>query len=292
MRVGLAQLHLPPLDVVHNVEATVAAIEAAADGGADIVVLPELANTGYVLDSALLHPLAEDVSAPGHALRAWADTARRRRIGVVVGFAERTGSALYNSAAVFGQDGGLGALYRKLHLFAGELSTFSPGNLGLPVATVGDAKVAPLICYDLRFPETVRILAVLGADVIAVPTAWVGGFDREGADPVIGQVRTVRVLANLNSTPIACASQVGQAGPFQFLGSSVLVDAFGGDAAEPASRTDTCTTVLDLDQRTTARARDRGEGVTPLRQRRLDVYDELLGYSPARIETSLTKESP
>jgi predicted amidohydrolase len=279
------------LDVVRNVEATVAAVEAAADGGADIVVLPELASTGYVLDSVLLQPVAEDVGAPGPALRAWADVAKRRRIAIVAGFAERSGTALYNSAAVFGPDGKLETLYRKLHLFAGEVSTFSPGDLGLPVVQVGASRVAPLICYDLRFPEVVRILAVLRADLIAVPTAWVGGFDRESADPDIGQVRTVRVLANLNSTPIACASQVGQAGPFQFLGSSVLVDAFGGDVAAPASRTEICTVVLDLDERTTALARDRGEGVAPLRQRRVDVYDELLGYSPGSNEPSRSKET-
>lgn len=289
LRIGLAQLALEALDVKENVARTVAAVEEAAAAGASLVVLPELASSGYVLDHTMLLPVAEEIERPGVALSAWSACAARLGVTVVGGFAERSGERLYNSAAVFGPDGALAGRYRKLHLFAGETGVFTPGDAGLPVVEVDGLRVGVLICYDLRFPEALRILAVDGADLVAVPTAWVGGFDRDRA-PVadIGQVRTVRVLANLNATPVACASQVGSTGPFEFLGSSVVVDAFGGDVQPPAERDVARVVVADLDRGHLQLARDRGDGMSPLRQRRTDVYDERLGYRPGVVVADST----
>lgn len=286
VRIGLAQLSLAPLDVASNIERTVAAVEKAAADGADVVVLPELASSGYVLHEPTLRSVAERTDRPGAALRAWADVAAATRTTVVAGLPESDGDALYNTAVVLGPDGRVVTRYRKLHLFAGEVGVFTPGDLGLPVAEVGGLRLGVLVCYDLRFPEALRIHAARGVDLVAVPTAWVGGFDAEDGATEIGQVRTVRVLANLNATPVACASQVGSAGPFAFLGSSVLVDPFGNDVAAPASRTEESVTVLELDTDLVRRARDRGEGISPLKQRRTDVYDELLGYAPTQEEGS------
>jgi|SRR5882757_4042439 len=286
LRIGLAQLDLDALDIEANVARTMAAIEQAAATGATIVVLPELANTGYVLDHTLLALAAEEVDADGLAITAWSTAAARLDVTVVAGFAERDGDRLYNSAVILGPDGAVAAHYRKLHLFAGESDVFTPGDLGLPMAEVAGIQLGVLICYDLRFPEALRIHAVEGADLVAVPTAWVGGFDRDKEPQEdIGQVRTVRVLANLNATPVACASQVGQTGPFEFLGSSLVVDAFGQDVAPPAARDAAGVTVADLDLGQVALARTRGDGMSPLTQRRLDVYDELLGYRPPASAT-------
>jgi N-carbamoylputrescine amidase len=279
IRIGLGQFGSAPLDVATNLSRGVAAVETAAGAGARVVVLPELTSSGYVLDRDLLESVAESADAGGPALNAWSAAAARHGVTVVAGFPERSADRLYNAAAVFGPDGSLAGVYRKLHLFAGETGVFDPGDRGLPVFAVGDLRLGVLICYDLRFPEALRILAVQGADLVAVPSAWVGGFDRD-AGAEIGQVRTVRVLANLNAVPIACASQVGTAGPFTFLGSSVAVDPFGRDVRAPASRSETATVVTGLDRGLLAMARDRGEGMSPLAQRRTDVYEPLLGYRP------------
>src|SRR5882762_1774049 len=104
LRIGLAQLDLTALDVVANVARTVAAVEEAAAAGATIVVLPELANTGYVLDHALLAPAAEQVGAGGPAITAWSAAAARLEVTLVAGFAERDGDRLYNSAVILGPD--------------------------------------------------------------------------------------------------------------------------------------------------------------------------------------------
>lgn len=279
LRVGLAQLSLGALDVERNVAHTVDAVEKAAAEGARVVVLPELASSGYVLHEPLLRPVAEDVARPGPALTAWSGVAARTGTTVVAGFPEIASGRLYNAVAVFGPDGARCGHYRKLHLFAGEQDVFSPGDLGLPVVEVDGLRLGVVVCYDLRFPEAVRIHALRGVDLVAVPTAWVGGFDVPDGAADIGQVRTARVMANVNATPLACASQVGRAGPFEFLGSSVLVDPFGTDVAPPASRTEESVVVLDLDLTRLDRARNRGAGISPLAQRRTDVYGELLGYT-------------
>ena len=280
LRVGLAQLALAPLEVEANVARTVDAVEKAAADGARVVVLPELASSGYVLHEPLVRPLAEDVTRPGPALTAWSEVAARTGTTVVAGFPEVEDGRLYNAAAVLGPDGSLLATYRKLHLFAGEQDVFTPGDHGLPVVEVDGLRLGVLVCYDLRFPEALRIHALRDVDLVVVPTAWVGGFDApDAAATDIGQVRTARVMANVNATPLACASQVGQAGPFSFLGSSVLIDPFGTDVAPPASRTEESVVVLDLDRTQLGLARHRGEGMSPLDQRRTDVYAELLGYT-------------
>lgn len=291
-RVAVAQLACTALDVETNVARCERAVAEASAAGASLVVLPELASSGYVLDRTLLDPVAETVDHPGNALAAWSHMAARHRVAVVAGFPERAGDRLYNSAVIFGPDGSRRGLYRKLHLFAGETDVFEPGDLGLPVFEVEGRQIGLLICYDLRFPEALRILACQGADLVAVPTAWVGGFDRD-ADPTatIGQVRTVRVLANLNSTPVACASQVGQCGPFEFLGSSVVVDPFGRDIVPPASRVEGGLFLADLDLDELALARHRGDGISPFAQRRVDVYDDLLGYRPPAAATNPESEA-
>ncbi|MCW2759177.1 MAG: hydratase, partial [Nocardioidaceae bacterium] len=117
VRIGLAQLSLAPLDVASNIERTVAAVEKAAADGADVVVLPELASSGYVLHEPMLRSVAERTDRPGAALRAWADVAAATRTTVVAGLPESDGDALYNTAVVLGPDGRVVTRYRKLHLF-------------------------------------------------------------------------------------------------------------------------------------------------------------------------------
>ena len=278
--VGLGQLECRPLDRDANLASAVAALEEAATAGAQVVVLPELMTSGYVLDRTLLWPLAESVADGGPALTVLSQTAARLGITVVAGFPERDGTKLFNSAAVLGPDGELVGAYRKLHLFAGETNVFEPGDHGLPVFEVDGLRIGVLICFDLRFPEALRIMSLQRADLVAVPTAWVGGFDRDTGDSEIGQVRTVRVLANLNAVPVACASLVGSSGPFAFLGSSILVDPFGTAVEPVASATEAVTVLATLDRDLLRFARDRGEGLSPLDQRRTDVYENLLGYRP------------
>jgi predicted amidohydrolase len=141
----------------------------AATVEADLVILPELWSTGYVFSShAEVRSLAEDARS-GATARALAWAARRHRRHYIAGFAEAARGRIFNSAMLVGPSG-LKAVYRKLHLFEREQVWFERGNLPLATLRVGPARVGMLICYDWRFPEAARVLALQGADVIAHPS--------------------------------------------------------------------------------------------------------------------------
>jgi predicted amidohydrolase len=154
------------LDLDANLKTIESYLEAVE---ADLVVLPELCTTGYFFhDRAQLQAAAED--RDGQSLRFFRRMAADRNMVVVAGFAERDGEAIYNSAATVFPDGSL-EMYRKVHLFAEEKIHFTPGNLGFPVLGWGDRlRLGVMICYDWRFPEAARTLAIKGAQVIAHPS--------------------------------------------------------------------------------------------------------------------------
>jgi len=281
---GLAQIECSTLDVAVNVARTTEAIAAAAAAGAEIVVLPELVASGYVLDRSALIEVAESVDMPGPGLAAWSRCAKRHGVTVVGGFPEYAGGRLYNSAIVIGPDGQTAGLYRKLHLFGAERGIFTPGDTGLPIIDIGGLRLGVLICYDLRFPEALRILALRGADVVAVPTAWVAGFDAAAPaviEPRIGQIDAAMVQANLNGVFVGCADQVGATNEHTFLGRSLLADPFGRAVIEPLDARRPDIAVARIDLATVAAAKDRGSGIRPLEDRRTDVYDDVLGYREA-----------
>ena len=147
---------------------------------------------------------------------------------------------------------------------------------------IDGVKVGVLICYDLRFPESARVLALQGADVVAVPTAWVGGFDKTAVSSSgsIGQVDGVLVQANLDQIYLACADQVGTEGRIEFLGRSVVADPYGNALAGPLSPAGEEVVVVDVDPAVAHEAQERGKGISPRHNRRTDVYGELLGYDP------------
>jgi len=144
-------------------------LSLAATVEADLVVIPELWSTGYVFSSrAEVAALAEDART-GPTARALAWAAKKEKRHYIAGFAEVARGRYFNSAMLVGP-GGVRAVYRKLHLFEREQEWFEPGNLPLEVHRVGPARVGLLICYDWRFPEVSRVLAVKGADVLAHPS--------------------------------------------------------------------------------------------------------------------------
>lgn len=289
MRVAVAQLRCDASDHVARRSLLETAIGRAAGDGADLVVLPELAASGYCLDREHLEEVAEPIDGTGPVLASWRAAAARLGVAVIGGFAERRADGrLANAVAVVDRDGSILGAYRKLHLFAGEHDAFAPGDLGLPIFSVAGADVGVLVCYDLRFPEAARILALRDAEVIAVPTAWVAGFDRPEPDDEIGQVHGALVQANLNQVFVACADQVGREGPHEFLGRSLVADPFGAPLAGPLPADGDDVVTVDIDLADVQAARHRGPGIDPRCNRRTDVYDALLGYQPPTQEVDPT----
>ncbi|WP_251880554.1 nitrilase family protein [Achromobacter sp. Marseille-Q4954] len=258
-----------------NIARSIELVEQAAAQGARLVVLPELANTGYMFDSREeAYALAEAVPE-GPSSQAWIALAQRLGIYLVAGIAERAGGRLYNSALVAGPDGYLGT-YRKLHLWGDENLYFEAGDLGLPVFDTELGRIGVAICYDGWFPEVYRLLAVRGADIVAVPTNWVPmpGQTRDG--PVMAHALTMSG-AHSNGLTVVCADRVGTERGQPFVGRSLIVGSQGWTAAGPASIDQEEVLLAPIDLKASRRARQLNDFNHVLRDRRRDIYDEQLG---------------
>jgi predicted amidohydrolase len=166
VRVGCLQFQPVRGDIAHNIKAIQALLVGVQ---ADLLVLPELANSGYLYaDPADLAPYAEDGLGDGPFLSAMRALAGQIGGVIVAGFAETASEGLYNSAAAV-TGAGVVQIYRKTHLFADEKSLFLPGNTGFRVFEHGDARIGMMICFDWFFPESARTLALAGAQIIAHP---------------------------------------------------------------------------------------------------------------------------
>jgi predicted amidohydrolase len=211
----------------------------AATVDAHLVVLPELWSTGYVFSShAEVAQLAEDpeTGATATALR-WA--AKREKRFYIAGFAEVSRGRFYNSAMLVGPKG-IVAVYRKLHLFEREQEWFRPGDRDLSVHKVGPAKIGMIICYDWRFPETARVLALKGADVIAHPSNLVFANAQQAMLTRSIENRLYTITANRTGT------EKRPGGTVPFTGRSQIVDAHGIPLVR-ASKTAEIAMAADLD---------------------------------------------
>jgi predicted amidohydrolase len=136
---------------------------------ADLVVLPELFNTGYQFKSrAEAFRLSEKVPG-GYTTQKLIGAAKEKKTFIVAGLSERAGRMVYNSAVLVGPRGLVG-LYRKAHLFWNEKGFFTPGNTPFEVYKIPGARVGIMICFDWLFPEAARTLAIKGADILCHPS--------------------------------------------------------------------------------------------------------------------------
>ncbi len=167
MIVGLVQFAPARYDVAANV----AQVERLLrDVRADLLVLPELANSGYMYASPEeLAPHSEPGDGSGPFLSALRELAAETGGLIVTGFAERASNGLYNSAAAVTGDGAL-SVYRKTHLFFEEQDLFLPGDTGFSVLEWAGARIGMMVCFDWYFPESARTLALRGAQIIAHPS--------------------------------------------------------------------------------------------------------------------------
>jgi predicted amidohydrolase len=223
VRVACAQYALREGDPAHNLARSLRFIERAATEGADLVILPELANSGCELGTRdLALGLAEEVPG-GPSSLAWAEAAEASGVCVVGGLLEREGDVLHNSAVVLG--GGVFGRYRKTHLWDRERSLYEPGR-ELPVFDTPLGGIGLLVCYDAWFPEAARTLAMKGAQILCVPSNapddWVPERQRRG-DLTMLNVHCI-AGANANRVFVAAANRVEDG----YLGQSCIVDVTGG----------------------------------------------------------------
>jgi len=263
MRVGYFQFRPLFGRVQHNLNTV---LKALAGVDADLIVLPELAFTGYYFtgrEEAMA--LAED-PAQSPIVEALTALCRARDLHLVTGFAERRRDKVFNSAVLIGPTG-LQHVYRKLHLFNEEKHCFDPGDTPLSVQSVRDACIGMMVCFDWVFPEVTRILALQGADIICHPSNLVLGFCQQA---MLSRCLENRVFA---ITSNRFGADKRPQGELRFTGRSQIV-APGGRLLQRAHAQRQALFVTDIDP---AEARDKA--ITPLndllRDRRPEFYDVL-----------------
>lgn len=219
--VSVCQISPSVSDSGNNLATIRSAVESAAGEGAGIVVLPELANSGYMFESGL--ELRQ--SADGKTVQVLIELAARYRIVVVAGMAESCGGHVYNSAVLVDETG-LRTCYRKVHLWDAEKETgFAAGTARPPVIDTRFGRIGVMICYDLEFPEWVRLVALDGADMLCVPANW--PLQPRPANERPTEVVRAQALASINRMFIAIADRTGEERGQSWLGGSVIVNADG-----------------------------------------------------------------
>ncbi len=275
MKVACLQMEPRIGEVQANVARSLELIAQAARAGTKLAVLPELCNTGYVFKSREeAVALSEDVP-DGPTCDAWSAAAREHSMFIVAGITERENGKLYNSAVLIGPQGHIGT-YRKNHLWGAENTIFEPGNLGVPVFDIGVGRVACAICYDIWFPEIFRLAALQGADMLCIATNWVPMPAQPGNLPMMANILAMGG-AHANSMFVAAADRIGVERGQPFLGNSLIVSHTGWPLAGPASLDREEMITADIDLAEARRNRNLTEFNERLRDRRTDMYGEMLG---------------
>lgn len=263
VRVGFFQFAPKFGDVATNLSKVVSALRGAK---ADIVVLPELAFTGYFFQNrSELASLAQD-PATSTVVHSLIELCRDNDFCLVTGFAEKSADKIFNSALAVGS-GGILHTYRKLHLFNTEKEYFDPGDTQLDTIEFRGVKIGILVCYDWAFPEVSRVLALQGADLLCHPSNLVLTYCQQ----------TMRTRCLENSVFAVTANRFGSdirpRGTLTFTGQSQLV----GPEGELVYQSKPMAEELFITEIDLSRARDKSmtERNSLLGDRRPEYYHEL-----------------
>jgi predicted amidohydrolase len=256
-------------DKAANLESAERLVAHAASTGADLVVLPEKWNA--IGDVEVLHAAAEPLDG-GESVAAMAEWSRRHGVTLVGGsITERREGRekLSNTSLVFDADGAIVATYRKIHLFDVEVGgvTYRESEAEEPgeepvVARLEDWGVGLSVCYDIRFPELYRILALEGAELVTVPSAFTVPTGRDHWEVLM------RARAIENQCYIAAPAQFGMTRPGKpSYGRSLIVDPWGVVLAQAPDEETVISAELDR-----ARLRRVREKLPSLKNRQADAY--------------------
>ena len=264
MKVGYYQFRPLFGKVRHNLNRVV---QKLAGVGADLIVLPELAFTGYYFrDRNEVRALAE-VPAKSGTVAVLTALCKSNKLRIVTGFVEKDRDRYFNSALLIGPKG-IEHIYRKLHLFNEETRWFDAGDIPLQVNRIGNVRIGMMVCFDWVFPEVARVLALQGADIICHPSNLVLHYCQQTMLTRCLENKVYAITAN------RYGSDWRPHGQLKFTGRSQIVVPGGTLVHRAGSQRDELF-VMDIDP---ALARDKS--ITPrnevLRDRRPEFYKTLI----------------
>ncbi len=251
-----------------------AAIAAAAARQAQIVVLPELATSGYVFaDRDEAWALGEPLD--GETVAGWCDLAAAHDLVIVGGLCERDPAvgAPRNTAVVI-DAGGLRGVYRKVHLWDRESEIFVPGDEPPLVLDTQHGRLGVMVCYDAEFPEWVRMAALRGVELLCLPTNW--PREPRPADERPAEVVRVQAAASSNRIYVAACDRAGRERGTDWVNGTVIVGPDGYPLAGPDCHDLPITLTADCEL---AHARDKRTSARndALADRRPELYRGLAG---------------
>jgi predicted amidohydrolase len=272
-KVMIAGVQMEPkiLEKKYNLEKIINFCKEAHKNGAKLVVFPECALTGYCfsnLDETL--PMSEPI--PGPSTDSLQNVCRELNILILVGLIERERNQCFNAATLIASEGIIGN-YRKIHLpFLGLDRFVNKGDIPFKVYDTKVGKLGWVICYDNSFPETIRILTLKGAELVALPTNWPEGV--ENTAKYIVPARAVE-----NRINYIAVNRVGKERGFRFFGDSKIIDYSGKILAEAGSeKEEIIYAEVDLEK-----AREKRQVLIPgeleldrLKDRRPEFYGPLI----------------
>jgi predicted amidohydrolase len=215
-KIAAVQMDCKLANRAHNLGVMRERLRQAAGQGARLVVFPECALCGYCFTSKA-EGWEQAETLPGPASDALAADCASLGVWAVMGMLERAGrDQLFNACALVGP-GGLAGTYRKVHLpFLGVDRFTTPGDRPFAIHDLGGLRIGINICYDSSFPESARVLAVLGADLVVLPTNW-----PTGARSTMCYLVPARALEN--HVYYAAVNRVGEERGYRFIGNSRLI---------------------------------------------------------------------
>jgi omega-amidase len=239
MRIALIQMHVEAGKPEANYERVASLLQqaASAENKPDVIVLPEMWNTGYALEA--IGDLADE---EGRRTRAMFEAfSRQHSINIVAGsIAEKRVDGVYNTIRAFDRQGSEAGDYDKLHLFRlmEEEKHLQPGGK-IGRLTLDGESAGLMICYDIRFPELARTLALEGAKLLIVPAEW--------PHPRLHHWRTLLTARAIeNQMYVIACNRVGQSGETSFFGHSMVIDPWGEIIAEAGEEETILTAEIDL----------------------------------------------
>jgi len=224
--IAIAQIAIAFADRARNLERMLAVLRETHARGAELTVFPEAALAGYCYDS-LEEARAHAEPIPGPSTAQVSAACRKLGVYAIYGLIEADGERLFNACALVGPEGVVGA-YRKIHLpYLGVDRFTTPGDRPFAVHEAAGMRIGMHICYDGGFPESARVMTLLGADLLVLPTNW-----PPGAECMAGCAVNTRAMEN--NVYYAACDRVGDERGFHFIGLSKVCDPSGRVLAEAA----------------------------------------------------------
>ena len=285
MKVGIIQQSNSE-DSELNLNSSLAHIKQLANQGAELIVLQELHRSHYFCQTESMRNFEFAEPLDGPTSQALANAARNNNV-VIVGsiFELRSNGIYHNTAIVLDKDGSMAGYYRKMHIPDDpgyyEKYYFTPGDTGFQPIQTSIAKLGVLICWDQWFPESARLMALAGAELLVYPSAigWEPTDSQEEKERQLDAWITIQRSHSIaNNLPLVCVNRVGleqdsskQTNGIDFWGNSFACDAMGKILHNCASETEE-TQVIDIDF---AESKQQRLIWPYLRDRRIDAYQDL-----------------